>query len=138
MPQVLILGDGGVGKTSLIDKRFNQTFETKYISTYGIQIRNNGDHTIYDFPGQEKYYDHDDIDFTQINNCVIMYDCTNKLSYKNIDFWKKKLKEMCPDIQPIIVGNKIDIDSLKIVDDDSINISVKTGENINQVFNSLV
>ena len=138
MPQVLIIGDGGVGKTSLINKRFNQMFQNKYITTYGIQIRNNGDYTIYDFPGQEKYYELDDIDLTHIDNCIIMYDCTNKLSYKNISFWKKKLFEICPDIKPIIVGNKIDQPSLKIVDDKSINISVRTGLNMDKVFNSLV
>tara|TARA_B100001094_G_scaffold241057_1_gene236848 strand:+ start:1313 stop:1729 length:417 start_codon:yes stop_codon:yes gene_type:complete len=138
MKQLLILGDGGVGKTCLIDKIFNQMFESKYIWTYGLQINYYGDYKIYDYPGQEKYYDYDNIDFSNIDNCIIMYDCGNKLSYKNIGFWKKKLKKICPEIEPIIVGNKIDIDSLRIVDNKSINISVRTGENIDKIFDSLV
>lgn len=138
MPQVLILGDGGVGKSSLFKRRFTRIFDSRYNSTYGIQIMYDGEYVIYDFPGQEKYGEHDDVDFSRIDNCIIMYDCGNTISYKNIEFWKKKLKKICPNIQPLIVGNKMDLSRRKIVDDESINISVKTGENIDKVFQSLI
>lgn len=54
-----------------------------------------------------------------------MYDVTNKISYKNIQFWKLKVQNLCGNIPSIIVGNKIDSDYKRIIDNNTINISTK-------------
>ena len=63
-----------------------------------------------------------------------MYDVSSKRTYKSIRFWKLKVKELCGDIPILIVGNKIDSPYRKIVDDNTINISVKTNQNIQSLF----
>ena len=123
--KILILGDGGVGKTSFINYYLGNKFEEKYISTHGFSIKKTSKYILYDFPGQEKYSSHN-INLKDIDICIIMYDVTNKLSYKNIKFWKVKLKKLCGNIPTIIIGNKIDSKSRKIIDNNTINISIKS------------
>ena len=41
LKKILVVGDGGVGKTSLINYYFGNSFEQKYISTYNIDIWQN-------------------------------------------------------------------------------------------------
>jgi len=129
--KILIVGDGGVGKTSLINYYLNNTFEQKYISTSNINILQNDEYIFYDFPGQEKYSSHD-INLSDIDICIIMYDVTNKISYKNIQFWKLKVQNLCGNIPTIIVGNKIDSDYKSIIDNNTINISTKN--NVHNLF----
>ena len=129
--KILIFGDGGVGKTSLINYYLNNTFEQKYISTSNINILQNDEYIFYDFPGQEKYSSHD-INLSDIDICIIMYDVTNKISYKNIQFWKLKVQNLCGNIPTIIVGNKIDSDYKSIIDNNTINISTKN--NVHNLF----
>ena len=64
-----------------------------------------------------------------------MYDVTNTPSYKNIGFWKSKKDEFYnSDIPIIVIGNKIDqVNHRKIYDDETINISVKTNNNIQAI-----
>lgn len=133
--KILILGDAGVGKTSFIDYYLGNKFEEKYISTHGFSIKKPSKYILYDFPGQEKYSSHN-INLKDIDICIIMYDVTNKLSYKNIKFWKVKLKKLCGNIPTIIIGNKIDSKSRKIIDNNTINISIKTQNNIHNLFKS--
>ena len=129
---VMIVGDGGVGKTNLIEKLFNKPFERRYIDTENITTYKKGGLTIYDWPGQIKY----NIRFDKkIDLYIIMYDVTNTPSYKNIGFWKRKKNEFYnSDIPMIIVGNKIDqVNYRKIYDNETINISVKTNTNIQAI-----
>ena len=131
--KILVLGDGGVGKTSLINNYLFNTFEEKYISTYNINILQNNEYIFYDFPGQEKYSSHN-INLSDIDACIIMYDITNKLSYKNIGFWKLKVQKLCGDIPTIVVGNKIDSHYRKIIDNNTINISTKNHNQVHNLF----
>ena len=133
LKKILVVGDGGVGKTSLINCYLGNSFEQKYISTYNIDIRQNNEYILYDFPGQEKYGSHD-INLHDTDICIIMYDVTSKLSYKNIESWKLKVENLCGNIPHIIVGNKIDSDYRQIIDNNTINISVKNQDNIQNLF----
>ena len=129
--KILIVGDGGVGKTSLINNYLNANFEEKYLSTQNINILQNNEFIFYDFPGQEKYSH--DINLEDIDICIIMYDITNKISYKNIKFWIQKIQKICGNIPTIIVGNKIDCLYTSFIDNNTINISTKTQYNINNL-----
>ena len=133
LKNILIIGDGGVGKTCLINRNFNNYFEKKYIPTNNIDNTQHNGYNIYDFPGQVKYGSHN-IDLQDIKVCIIMYDVTSRISYNNINFWKLKVEKLCGNIPIIIVGNKIDITSRKIMDNNTINISVKKQQNIQSLF----
>ena len=131
--KIMILGNAGVGKTCLINRRFNNNFGKKYIPTNNIDIKHFNDYIIYDFPGQNVYGSHN-INVQDIKVCIVMYDVTNKKSYNNINFWMLKVEELCGSIPIIIVGNKIDCVFRKVRDNTTINISVKTQENIQGLF----
>ena len=67
---------------------------------------------------------------SNINLCIIVYDVTNKLSYKNVERWRKKVMDECGADKFIIVGNKIDHNDRKINDENTINVSIKRRHNI--------
>ena len=105
--RVLIVGDGGVCKTSYIRKKIGVNFISKYYPTYGIDKYETNNTIWYDFPGQEKYCFHpinDNIDLV-----IYMYDVTSNISYKNINFWKQYVYKNYGNIPSIVVGNKSDL-----------------------------
>ena len=104
---ILIIGDGGVGKTSYIRKQIGKKFRREYYPTHGVN-RYETDTTVwYDFPGQEKYGSHY-ID-NKINLVIYMYDLTSKLSYKNLDYWEKYVHKYYGNIVSFRIGNKADL-----------------------------
>jgi GTP-binding nuclear protein Ran len=127
---ILVVGNGGVGKTSYIRKQLGKQFIGKYISTVGIQSYIDNDNNIiwYDFPGQEYYGLVRDIDSCpqqlliksgNIDKIIYMYDTTNKLSFKRLSFWKTFMKNYGCNIPYEIIRNKIDQpDSIKINNSD--------------------
>ena len=130
LKKILVVGDGGVGKTCLINTCFKyDDFEKKYKPTFGIDVHKKNNYIICDFPGQE-LSSQNCRDLGNINLCIIMYDVTNKLSYKNVNQWKKKVLDECGSDKFIIIGNKIDHKDRKINDESTINISIKRRHNI--------
>jgi GTP-binding nuclear protein Ran len=130
MKIILVVGDGGVGKTSYIRKQMGKQFISKYISTEGIQSYIDNDNNIiwYDFPGQEYYGLVRDIDScpqqlllknSNIHKIIYMYDTSNKLSFKRLSSWKTFMNNYGCNIPYDIIRNKIDQpDSIKINNSD--------------------
>jgi GTPase SAR1 family protein len=87
--------------------------------------------------------------FVQAVGALIIYDILNRESFENISFWIQKVKELSGDIPYIIIGNKIDRSSERVVlfeetEDEAKNFGVqfietsaKTGENVSQAFEKL-
>merc|ERR1711879_717083 len=44
------------------------------------------------------------------NACVLAFDVTRKVTYKNLEMWFKEVRQYCPDIPVICVANKVDVD----------------------------
>ena len=44
------------------------------------------------------------------NACILVFDSTRKLTYKNLATWYKELRKYRPDIPCLLAANKIDID----------------------------
>ena len=107
--RILVIGDGGVGKTSYIKKQLGESFRGHYHSTEGINIYETDADIWYDFPGQEKYASHTFNDSDKINLVIYMYDLTNKLSYNNLKYWKKYVNENYGNISYVTIGNKSDL-----------------------------
>ena len=151
--KLVLIGDGGVGKTTLINKGLTDEFERKYIATQGFEVNSiifpfdNGQVTfeVRDIAGQEKYGD-------QKNNCegaecaIVMFDVTNKMSYRNVGPWIKILRNYVPDIPIILCGSKCDIQDRKIKEEEAVtlandlnllsyfDVSAKTGHQIADPF----
>lgn len=106
---IMIVGDGGVGKTSLAKRLTTGHFVRQYIATQGVKIIKSGLNSdrfnIIDTAGQEKFSDIP-LNGRQIHGVIIMFDVTSKISYKNVSSWYNKVTNMFGDIPIVLCGNK--------------------------------
>jgi len=110
---VLVVGDPGVGKTSYINKKLGRKFNPSYQPTDVISAYYSPGVVWYDYPGEEN------IDTTKIdapiNLVIYMYDITSKMSYDNLEQWKRKIQSKYGKLNSVEIGNKMDLaSSIKI------------------------
>jgi Ras-related protein Rab-7A len=125
--KVIILGDSGVGKTSLMQQFVNNKFSHQYKATIGadfltkeIVLDNNRTVTlqIWDTAGQERFQSLGVAFYRGADCCVLCYDVTNEKSLNNLTSWKDEFLVQSnvgnpQDFPFIIIGNKIDVDESK-------------------------
>ncbi|MDO9536713.1 MAG: Rab family GTPase, partial [Thermoplasmata archaeon] len=160
--KVLLIGDGAVGKTSLIRKFVTDKFDDKYITTIGTKITKkdlrynikDGEMVltlmIWDILGQKGYTSIQASSYRGAEGAMIVCDLTRKETLTSIvEYWIPELRKVTGDIPLIFVGNKCDlIDSRQISEEELKEIaakfnsnsyvaSAKTGENVESLFISL-
>ncbi|KAI5952409.1 hypothetical protein KGF54_003276 [Candida jiufengensis] len=125
--KVIILGDSGVGKTSLMQQFVNNKFSQQYKATIGadfltkeISLDNGKTVTlqIWDTAGQERFQSLGVAFYRGADCCVLCFDVTNEKSLNNLTSWKDEFLVQSNVTNPqdfpfIIIGNKIDIDDSK-------------------------
>ena len=115
-----MLGEGRVGKTSLLHRFINNTFDEECASTQKATMYANtkvevGDTTadvsIWDTAGQERYHALGPIYYRDAHGAVLAYDITDKDSFDKVKVWLKELHQVVGEnIQVVVVGNKIDLE----------------------------
>jgi GTP-binding nuclear protein Ran len=109
---VVVVGDGGVGKTAYIKKMMGDSFEKGYIPTYGKKVYpiNIGEeeYKVWDISGQEKYSF--SLPVVDVYKAIVCYDITSYLSGKNVAYWVNLIPQGIP---VVIVGMKSDISRVK-------------------------
>lgn len=156
MVKIVLLGDSGVGKTSIISRykgydwvqnpetTLGVAFIDKNIVHQGINLKLN----IWDTAGQEKYTLLTRMYYRDANVILLVYDVTNKNSFINIKKWYQELTHHSNCNQIIyIVGNQIDnirqvnnhdIDAmLKKIDGFHFETSAKKNIGINELFDHI-
>lgn len=114
--KIVLLGDGGVGKTTYIKKIRVGTYEKKYIPTMGVNIHpitweTDKEKVIincWDCAGQEKFGGLKEVYYIGADAFIIFFDTTNKLSYKNVGWWIKSVRKVYEDKPIIVCGLKSD------------------------------
>ena len=101
---VVFIGDGGVGKTSIINRLTGHGFAEIYAPTFGFTFLEEG---IIDSSGQEKLGT-DWSTLREVDRIVIVFDLTSRLSFKNLGFWIQLALREFPSAQISLVGNKSD------------------------------
>ena len=156
--KVVLLGDGGVGKSALMTRYVRNHFEQKSFHTIGVEFLNkdisaNGNSytlQIWDTAGQERFKSLRTPFYRGADCCILVFAVNDKQSFVNIDFWKKEFLYYadirdCNTFPFIVIGNKIDLDRDRAVSEeaklwcDSQSIpyyqtSAKTSENVNKAF----
>ena len=116
--KVIVVGDSGVGKTSIINRylnKFNPEEKTTLGASYSSKIQTFGNYKIsfdiWDTAGQEKFRSLNSIFYKEAYICLIVYDITNERSFKNIkDYWYYSVKNnSIPEIIFAVAGNKNDL-----------------------------
>jgi Ras-related protein Rab-1A len=103
MFSVIILGDQAVGKTSLIVKFVNNTFNEAYRVSIGLDFKNKkirvGDRVIklqiWDTAGQERFRTIAQTYYQKADAVIIAYDCTSNSSFGNLTTWASNINEHC-------------------------------------------
>ena len=71
-------------------------------SPFGLHI------DFWDTAGQERFSTMHPTYYHQAHACVLVFDVTRKITYKNLSNWYKELRQHRPDIPCVLVANKID------------------------------
>lgn len=161
--KVTVIGDGRVGKTSLI-KRFTQgSFKKDYVKTIGAQFsvydeQMKGDKIrllFWDIAGQDTFHFLRPNFFKNSRAAIIVYsledDKFGKASFEHISTWHEDISKFCGDIPIVVFGNKVDlidedkIDNSKIqqlVDENGFLghyvTSAETGQGVIEAFNAII
>eukprot|EP01123_Difflugia_compressa_P015015 TRINITY_DN822_c0_g1_i3.p1 TRINITY_DN822_c0_g1~~TRINITY_DN822_c0_g1_i3.p1 ORF type:complete len:254 (-),score=36.57 TRINITY_DN822_c0_g1_i3:201-860(-) len=120
--KLLLVGDGATGKTTFVKRHTTGEFEKKYIATVGVEVRPLHFHTnygvitfnVWDTAGQEKFGGLRDGYYIAGQCGIIMFDVTNRMTYKNVPNWHRDIVRVCENIPIVICGNKVDIKDRKV------------------------
>ena len=107
--KIVLLGESGVGKTSIINRYINRRFDDDLTPTQGASFANkilkfdefNGKSiklNIWDTAGQERYRALSKIFYQDANAAILVYDITDKKSFEEIKmYWVNQIKEHSPE-----------------------------------------
>ena len=133
--KVILCGNAGVGKTSLLAQYVDGKFSEEYHQTIGANflikeielhkiiekldiknpnlkkdIKNKGFKLYFwDIGGQRDKLFSTEYYFVQAVGAMVIFSLNNFSSFENIDFWITKLKELSGDVPYVVVGNKNDL-----------------------------
>lgn len=115
--KLVLVGDGAVGKTTLVRRHLTGEFEKKYIPTLGVDVHplkfqtNFGPiiFNVWDTAGQEKFGGLRDGYYIKGECAIIMFDVTSRITYKNVPNWFRDIDRICEKIPMVLVGNKVDV-----------------------------
>lgn len=115
--RLVMIGDSGVGKTALLLRYADSTFEPSFISTIGIDFRiktilvegKRIKLQIWDTAGQEQFHSVASSYFRNAHGILLVYDVTSAHTFMQVTRWIDRVKQMAPDtIKMVLVGNKCD------------------------------
>merc|ERR1712002_338607 len=122
--KVIILGDSGVGKTSLMNQYVNKKFSNQYKATIGADFLTKEvmvddrlvTMQIWDTAGQERFQSLGVAFYRGADCCVLVYDVTMPNTFKTLDSWRDEFPIQAsprdPDNFPfVVIGNKIDLEN---------------------------
>jgi small GTP-binding protein len=123
--KIVLLGDSGVGKTTIVTKYVTGkvlTLPSPTIAaanlTKKVVIENHEyDVLIWDTAGQEIYRGLTPLYYRNADIAIIVFDVTRQNTFDSVDFWIDELRENVGDkITIVICGNKIDLEEKREVE----------------------
>lgn len=121
--KICLLGDAGVGKTSLVYRFIENRFSRDFKSTLGVnllkkRVKVKGFDTkdydvtaqIWDLGGQAAYKKLRKLYLEGSQGALLVFDITARESFDKLDEWVNALLEGRPNVPIILIGNKMDLD----------------------------
>jgi small GTP-binding protein len=143
--KILIVGNVGAGKTSLIQRYVGNPFQEHYKATIGVDFQVKGNVTLWDIAGQERFGAMTTVYYRGADGAVVVIDWTNPESVNIAERWIADLKSKL-DIPILLVANKCDLQHrISLEDVETIRgvigcfvTSAKTGEGIDNAMKMLL
>ena len=159
--KIVILGEGRVGKTSILSKYFSKKFDEGQKSTINPSFYElNKDYQgkkvnfkIWDTAGQEQFNAINTMYYQNAVGALLVYDVTISETFDKVKDWVHTLQEAVgKDITFVIAGNKFDLSDKNMIEKNNEKVdnycaqqkckhfytSAKTGFNLNDAFDSLI
>lgn len=129
----VIVGNGGVGKSSMIQRYCKGIFTKDYKKTIGVdflerQIEIDGEDVrimLWDTAGQEEFDCITKAYYRGAQASVLVFSTTDRASFEAIKDWKRKVENECNEIPTVIVQNKIDLIEQAVVTADEVETLAK-------------
>jgi small GTP-binding protein len=160
--KIVIVGDGGVGKTTLTHRYLSGVFKETYITTLGmdfylkkLELKGNLIKLhIWDFAGEEKFRFLLPSAVLAAQGTIFMYDITRYNTFKNLTEWLSVFDEANKThnqkVLTILVASKLDLQENRAVSENEgrtfaeqykfseyLECSSKTGENVDYIFDKI-
>ncbi|KAL3068234.1 hypothetical protein niasHS_015785 [Heterodera schachtii] len=126
--KIILLGEAGVGKSSLMNQYVNRQFVSAYKATVGCDfltktITVDGTEVkmqIWDTCGQERFQSLGNAFYRGSDACILVFDVTNATSFKCLESWLDEFLVLASPLEPdsfpfMVLGNKIDRDPERAV-----------------------
>lgn len=157
--KLLIIGDSGVGKSSILLRFTEDDFEEDQPCTIGVDFKvkmiefanKKLNLTIWDTAGQEKFRSLTSSYYRGTQGIILVYDVTNRKSFEHLELWLGEIEMYTTneDVVKLLVGNKIDRPDREVSKEEGaefarskamvfIECSAKTRLGIQQTFEELV
>lgn len=122
--KILIIGESGVGKSSLLLRFTDDTFDAEIGATIGVDFKvktlavdgNRAKLAIWDTAGQERFRTLTPSYYRGAQGVILVYDVSRRETFAKLDNWLSELETYCTrnDLVKMLVGNKIDKDDREI------------------------
>lgn len=122
--KVVLIGDSGVGKSSLLRRFSGRQFEHETKATIGVEFSIHNMEVdgkkirtqVWDTAGQERYRAIANMYYRKATGVILVYDITNHTSFKSLSRWLSEARSNAePEACASIVGNKSDLRHLRTV-----------------------
>eukprot|EP00996_Jenningsia_fusiforme_P002775 NODE_3594_length_948_cov_66.528365_g3303_i0.p1 GENE.NODE_3594_length_948_cov_66.528365_g3303_i0~~NODE_3594_length_948_cov_66.528365_g3303_i0.p1 ORF type:complete len:207 (+),score=63.81 NODE_3594_length_948_cov_66.528365_g3303_i0:34-654(+) len=122
--KVIILGDSGVGKTSLMNQYVNKKFDNRYKATIGAdfltkELEVKGTLVtlqIWDTAGQERFQSLGSAFYRGADACILVFDLTSQESFQHLTSWHDEfIIQAGQNKDFVLIGNKNDLEDKRVV-----------------------
>ncbi|KAJ3436783.1 small rab-related gtpase [Anaeramoeba flamelloides] len=158
--KTILIGETGVGKSSVLNRFADDIFVNNYRTTIGIDFKtktlNVENQTVklqlWDTAGQERFGTLGNSFYRGVKIIILVYDLSNKSSWTKIDEWYSSVMKQTNNssCEYLLLGNKSDLNNIQVDEDEvkkwclekgnmvNFKCSAKTGENVTEAFELLV
>lgn len=159
LSKVILIGDSGVGKSSLLYRYTDNDWNPHYIATIGVDFKvttfERGGKILklqlWDTAGQERFKTITQSYYRGAHGVLIVFDVTNRESFQNVSTWLREVRSLTPTNVPVVlVANKCDLGGQRQVSEQEgrglaaeigctyVEASAKADTGVEQAFHTLV